>query len=211
MRQQIKTPFSTLDSLICSKLAPHVIEKLGYGCRRFPYAHMQLMCWPMGSPSTDVGVGRANRNLTTLWLTWSFFTHLNFNHLSSTSTAAQNTPRISTQPIDKCTLSIIKPRTRFQCSYPPISYRPFKQDLKHTYKREGVERKEMKKAQRGGYGSARTFLAVDKVEEGGACDDRNQRECNAHLRGFVILQLLQHALHRPRPIAPPDLTAPAPG
>lgn len=48
----------------------------------------------------------------------------------------------------------------------------------------------------------RTFLAVDKVEESGACNHRNQRKCNAHLGAFVVLQLLQHALHLDRQPTP---------
>lgn len=35
------------------------------------------MCWPMGRPKTEVGVGSANVNLATLWLIWFFLTSLN--------------------------------------------------------------------------------------------------------------------------------------
>lgn len=34
------------------------------------------MCCPMGRPNTEVGVGSANLNLATLWLSCVFFTSL---------------------------------------------------------------------------------------------------------------------------------------
>lgn len=40
-------------------------------------ANLQLICCPIGSPKTDVGVGRANLNLATLWLSSVRLTSLN--------------------------------------------------------------------------------------------------------------------------------------
>lgn len=39
--------------------------------------YLQLICCPIGSPNTEVGVGRANINLATLWLSWVRFISLN--------------------------------------------------------------------------------------------------------------------------------------
>lgn len=39
--------------------------------------NLQLICCPIGSPNTEVGVGRANVNLATLWLSWILLTSLN--------------------------------------------------------------------------------------------------------------------------------------
>lgn len=56
-----------------------------------PEANLQLICCPIGSPKTDVGVGRANLNLATLWLSWVRFTSLN----SLNSSGSKQTVRTS--------------------------------------------------------------------------------------------------------------------
>jgi len=41
-----------------------------------------------------------------------------------------------------------------------------------------------------------TFWAFRIEEKGSARDDRHQCKCDAYLGGFIVLQLLQQALHR---------------
>lgn len=59
---------------------------------------------------------------------------------------------------------------------------------------EPIQSKKGKKQTR--VGTGRTFAAIDVEEEGSAGDDGHQCDGDAHLRDFVILQLLQHTLHR---------------
>ncbi|MFS8001659.1 hypothetical protein Hanom_Chr13g01192921 [Helianthus anomalus] len=54
--------------------------------------YRQLICCPIGSPNTEVGLGRANLNFATLWLSCVRFTSLNSLKFSGSMHPNENNP-----------------------------------------------------------------------------------------------------------------------
>ena len=69
--------------------------------------NLQLICCPIGSPNTEFGLGRANLNLATLWLSSVLLTSLNSLKFSGSKHPIKNMP--SHQSI--CTNPDLYPRS----------------------------------------------------------------------------------------------------